>query len=216
MKKMLIASALSIIALIAAVPAAFASPVVVSGSSYALYYAGSVSGNAHNLTTTFDNLADVRIIDGLTITLSESDTDLGGGVNQIDLDLRSNGNLFPSPDDDSQYGVGIFGDGLDFFKDVTLSDASLDLYALDGSLLASLALGVPPGTPDPWDGIYPLLGNIVEIGTAGNPISGFTFHFLVNSQADTPPPAGVPEPGSLMLFAAAVIAAALWQRRRAG
>lgn len=213
MKNLFVATLMTVAVCIGLIPAASASPVVLLDSTYSLYLNGSVSGNARDLTSVFDAKPSEFSSNGLSLTISEADIDQGNGVNLISLTLLATGSLFPDATDSVELGMGVFGDGLDLVRQVSLTLATLDLFGADGRSFAALELPIDGAAS--WDGIYPSLLNVISFFPEGIPIFGFAFNFTVTGAADpTEPPSGVPEPSSLMLFAAAMFAAGLWQHRR--
>jgi len=212
MKRLFASLMLLTAALGMAVPA---SAVVVTGSTYSIYLEGELSGNAALPVSVFDDTPATFERGGLTVTVSESDTILSGTANLISLNLRTDGDLFPVFNEGASFGIGTFGDVLDLAFPVTLYDARLTLRDLAGNVLfASDNLADLAQQNAPWDGSLPTPGNdvffISEIGGLG--VANVTFDFFVNSSTSN----DVPEPGSVLLCGAGLLAAlaALAVRRR--
>lgn len=181
-----------------------ASAVVVAGSTYTVYLQGSASGDAIAPIVVFDSAPAFAERGGLLLTLSESETDLGSGKSLIRLNISANGDLFPIMGESAFLGVGTFADPLDFETPVALYDARVTLRDLVGNILfasdniAGLAINNPP-----WDGSLPTqenIFNISEIGGTGVASIAFDFYVTDNIQTD------VPEPGSVLLCGAGLLA----------
>jgi hypothetical protein len=187
--------------------------VVIPGSSYSIYVEGTTSGNAFLGTGAFDNAPSTADRGGLQLTLTESDTSLGGKDSRITINLSANGDLFPAPDDTAILAIGTDGDGLDFITPVALTDARVTLRNLAGAIvfasdnLAGLAVQNPP-----WDGTFPSPGSafgIDQVGAMG--IASITFDFFVHEL----PGGQVPEPASIMLCGLGLLGLVSARRQRA-
>lgn len=146
-------------------PWASAGPVVQSGSSYELLlYQGSDLGSPARSTLSFDGAAQTFNFapapGGLvTVTVLESQTDLGGGRASIDISLGfTGGDPYPGTSF-SGFGLGVgvgtaLGDVLDLTGPVALSAAVLSGVAGDGSLLSVdlMADYQLLGSGAPWTG----------------------------------------------------------------
>jgi hypothetical protein len=190
-----------------------AAAVVIPGSSYSIYVEGTTSGNAFLGTGAFDNAPSTADRGGLQLTLTESDTSLGGKDSRITINLSANGDLFPAPDDTAILAIGTDGDGLDFITPVALTDARVTLRNLAGAIvfasdnLAGLAVQNPP-----WDGTFPSPGSafgIDQVGAMG--IASITFDFFVHEL----PGGQVPEPASIMLCGLGLLGLVSARRQRA-
>jgi hypothetical protein len=174
-----------------------ATAVVLPGSTYSIYVEGSTSGNAFLGSAPFDTAPAFASRSGLQLTLTESDTSLGGKNSRITLNLSADGDLFPAPDDTAILAIGTDGDGIDFITEVALTDARVTLRNLSGDVLfTSDNLIDIAAQPSPWDGTFPAPGSafgIDQIGAIG--VASVTFDFLVSEL----PGVRVPEPASLML-----------------
>ena len=197
MKKHLL-SILLLITTLGAWTSAGAAPVVLAGSSYTVYIAGTESGLVVNGLTTFDMTREFAFSndDRLLLTLSESETALGAGQSRIRLSISANGELFRFPSETAILGIGVDGDGLNLLTQVALNNAEITLYNPTGQALLSsgnLVSGVP--NPNPWDGFFPAPGNAFGIAEAGGiGASMITFDFIVTELGGE-----VPEPGTVVL-----------------
>lgn len=189
-----------------------ASAIVLAGSTYSVYLEGEVSGNAALPISVFDNTPATFVRDGLVVTTSESDTMLGNAGNRISLNLSANGDLFPVVDEGAFLGVGTFGDVIDLVSPINLYDVRVTLRNLLGAVvfmsdnLVDIAV-----QSQPWDGSLPTPATtflISEIGGQG--VSSITFDFYVGRQAQ----GDVPEPGSMLLCGAGLLAACAMRRRQ--
>lgn len=191
--------------------AAPASAVVITGSTYSVYLAGELSGNAALPVSVFDDTPATFERGGLTVTVRESDTMLSGGGSLISLNLSTDGDLFPVFNEGAYFGIGTFGDVLDLAFPVTLYDARVILRDLAGNLLfTSDNLAGLAEQNAPWDGSLPTPDDtflVSEIGGLG--VANVTFDFYVNSPTQN----DVPEPGSVLLCGAGLLAALAARRR---
>jgi len=189
-----------------------ASAVVLNGSSYSIYLEGELSNNAALPTSVFDDIAATFDRNGLVITVSESDTALSEASNRITLNLSADGDLFPIFNEGAYLGVGTFGDVLDLAFPVTLYDARVTLRDLAGNVLfASDNLAGLAEQNQPWDGSLPTPSTtffISEIGGQG--VSNISFDFYVSNV----PQNDVPEPASVLLCGAGLLAVVVARRRR--
>lgn len=204
-------SILLLAATLGAWTSATAAPIVLTGSTYSVYIAGSDSNNAFLGETQFDNLPAFAQRGNLLLTLSESEMALGAGQSRIRISISANGDLFPVVDETAILGIGVDGDGLDLLTQVSLDNAEITLYDATGQVLVSsgnLVAEVP--NPNPWDGFFPAPGNAFAIaGAGGIGASMITFDFIVTQLGG----GQVPEPGTAAL-ALIGLAGALATRRR--
>ena len=180
---------------------------VLAGSSYAVYVEGDVSHNVRNLSTLFDGLAEAP--SGTGITVSENQTDLGGGRWLITIDLSSGGvDLFPAAGEGARVGVGTLGDGLDLIGSWYLEDARHSYSAPGGFSFTTGNLANDYRTQyfsGNWDGAYPHFNRFFVNGNAGGRgIDAVRFNFVVSE---------VPEPGVMWLSATGLMLLA-WRHRK--
>ena len=196
MKKYLL-SILFLAATLGAWTSATAAPIVLTGSTYNVFIAGAESRLVVNGVTNFDAIPEFAFSDDnrLFLSLTESETALGGGQSRIKISISANGELFTAAKEAAIFGIGVDGDGLDLLTQVALNNAEITLYDATGQVLLSsgnLAGEVP--NPNPWDGFFPAPGNAFVIAAAGGiGASMITFDFLVTELGE------VPEPGTVAL-----------------
>jgi len=177
---------------------ATAAPVVLTGSTYSVYIAGTQSGLVVNGVTNFDMVPEFAFSDDgrLLLTLSENETALGGGQSRIRLSVSADGDIFQIANETAVLGVGVDGDGLDLLTQASLNNAEITLYDVTGQVLLSsgnLVADVP--NPNPWDGFFPAPGNAFGIaGAGGIGVSMITFDFIVTQLGGE-----IPEPGTVAL-----------------
>jgi hypothetical protein len=191
-------SILFLVATLGAWTSATAAPIVLTGSTYNVYIAGTESGEVVNGLAHFDTIPEFAFSNDnrLLVTLSESETALGAGQSRIRISISANGDLFRAANESAILGLGVSGDGLDLLTQVSLDDAEITFYNAIGQVLLSsgnLAGTVP--NPNPWDGFFPAPGSAFEIaGAGGIGVSMITFDFIVSDFTGE-----VPEPGTVAL-----------------
>jgi hypothetical protein len=187
-----------------------ASAVVVDGSTYAFYLEGEQSGNALLISTEFDSAAGSVSRDGLSLSLSESETPVGTASSLITLTLSADGDLFPIDDEGAYLGIGTF-DVIDLAIPVTLTDVRITLRDLLGTVVFTSDNLVDFAVNNaPWDGSFPSPTTTIlidEIGGQG--VSSVTFDFFVSESSGE-----VPEPGSVLLCGIGLLAVVAVRRHR--
>ena len=219
MKSPFISALLLVAALSGIVGPAAAGPVVAAGSTYSIFIEGFDSGAQFIGNGTFDGAPTVFTRFGLaqpqphsqTLTLTESQTDLGNGTSLITIDLSADSELFPVVGETGIIGLGVDGNGLNLLIPVSLDSALIRLFA-GNDLIFTSANQVPILMPGyPWDGSFPSVGNAFFIDLLGGAgVTHFSFEFQVTENGQR-----VPEPGSVVLGAIALLAlaGARWRRR---
>lgn len=198
-------------AFLAAAVAVFSCPVaaaiVSAGSSYQIYIKGETSLQEFFGTGTFDASASLLSRAGLDLTLTESQTDLGGGAHLITINLSANGDLFPSAGEGGIFGMGVFGNGLDLLQPVYLDDARINLYTSSGLYFSTtnLADDYRGNVTDPWDGNFFQGLSFIIGNSGGHGVNAFSFDFQVSA---------IPEPESYALMLAGLGLLGFVARRR--
>jgi hypothetical protein len=178
------------VALLAGPLAAIAAPVVSDGSTYSIYIKGGSSLNEFSGTGTFGGAAENFSRAGLNLTLSDSETDLGGGLHRISINLSADGELFPIGGEAAITGLGVFGDGLDLLGAFHLVDARIKYYSVTGGLYFTTSNLADDYRAtyftDPWSGFFPAPGVVFSNGNIGDRgTNAFSYEFTVTA---------VPEP----------------------
>ena len=182
------------------------------------------SCHLHTLFTTADwnsdALAGVARFDGEaeqidretgTLTVTESETDLGNGRSLISIQIRSAGDLFPALGETAIYGIGVSDFPLELMSVVTLYEARVSFLDSNNKLLIeSDNLADDVYQNNPWDGYFPATDDAFgteEIGGLG--VLGINFDFFVSEEVNA-----VLEPAGVLLTGLGLMAMLTTRRRR--
>ena len=204
MKQILLAGLISL----GLVSSAQAGMIVTNGSTYGIWLFTDSATNLFS-TATFDGGDEVKNLNsGLEVTVSESQTDLGGGKFQIDISFVGNGELFPGMSGDTALvNIGAYTNPLDLASPVELTSAINTFRYQDGTISDSFDFLPLVVNPNPWDGYFIALGGAGGfIGSAGIGITQVDLSFTVMRT--------VPEPSTFALLGIGGIALIGYARRR--
>lgn len=188
------------IALAAASPAQ-AAPIVQNGSTYFTRVFGTGFGGITLNSVVFDGIDEVRIVDGRTLTIGESQTDLGNGSWQIGLSLSSDIDMAPGDTIASRFG---HGDALDLLESVRLVSllqtwTGFDANGTAFSLTNEVAGSLSDVYRTPWNGAF---ADPPSFGFGFSGIDGWDFR----SVSYTATVQRVPAPDTLLLSCLALLA----------
>lgn len=179
--------------------AAQAAPVV-SGSTYNVYVQGDSSLNPRLFNTAFDGMPTTGTSRNAGLTLTESQTDLGGGSWLLTIELTSTtGDIFPSLGEGAIVNVG-FLDALNLDGSWYLNDAKYRLRGTNfdftsNDLADDFRAQYFSGA---WDGTFASPNSTFTSGNVGGQgTNSVQFLFTVT-------PFAVSEPGTLALLALAL------------
>ena len=191
--------------------AAVAAPIVAAGSNYSFYLQGSESDYALAGLVRFDDQAEQIYRETGTVTVTESETDLGNGQSLISIQIRSVGDLFPVLGETAIYGIGLFDFPLELMSVVTLYDARVSFLDSNNKLLIeSDNLAGDVYQNNPWDGYFPATDDAFgteAIGGLG--VLGINLDFFVSEEVNA-----VPEPAGVLLTGLGLMAMLTTRRRR--
>lgn len=173
---------------------ASAAPFVQTGSTYSIYLGEESTGDALLVAPVFDGAPEGAVWRGLNVTFTESETELDNGQSLISIQVRASGEIFPTLNDTAIYGIGTFGDALDFLSAVALFDARVSFFDANNRLIdesGNLASDVAQNYP--WDGLFPAGDGLFGTeGIGGRGVMGINFDFYIGENvAEVPAPAGV-------------------------
>ncbi|HRD96471.1 MAG TPA: hypothetical protein PLA97_08755 [Rubrivivax sp.] len=197
--------------------AAWAAPLVQPGSNWVLFLNPPTMGGAENRQTlVFDGIAQTFVRSALspvTVTVRESEAELGGGLHAIDLMLDfSGGDPFPIASRVAGFGVGSSNDGaasvgLQLTAPAALTAARMSAVAGNGDALDEdiLHLFQTLGQGTPWNGRM-FDGFFLGMPWGGRGLQQVTVHFEAQRSGT------VPLTGTLPLLILPLLALA-WRRR---
>lgn len=197
--------------------AAWAAPLVQPGSSWELFLNPALfSGESDRQALVFDGLAETftrNALSPVTVSVRESETELGGGLHAIDLVLDfSGGDPFPFASRVAGFGVGstngsATSSGLQLTAPAALTAARISAVAGNGDLLDLdiLYLFQSLGQDTPWNGRM-FDGFFLGMDWGGRGLRQASMHFEAQRIGT------VPTPGTLALLALPLLALA-WRRR---
>lgn len=153
----------------------------------------------------------------ITVAATESETDLGGGNYQIDVNLSASTPIFPLPGYENfgeNIGIGNGGPGLDLSAPAVLTSFVL-VYFSSSFKTGEKASGNLAGFEDnnPWNGV---IGNNLLLDDADSLVAtGIEFQMQVSTMAGTNPPnpSPVPEPVTVPLLTAGLGLIVMRKRR---
>lgn len=218
---------LTVVAAALIAPGVMAAPIVIVGSTYSLYLTSgngriiavseiTFDGNEETFTRTV-NLGGGQSQD-VTFTVDELQFEVAGspGTHRIGIDVRSDADLFPSPNRVLVgFAFGMFDDNpLDLQRPVRLDINRVSLQ----SGVATVAGGdwaeaqVQGRQTDPWDGYFLTdqhFGAFInDPNLSGRVINRLQFTMEVREAQ------GMPEPGALALAAAGLVLLGVRRRGR--
>jgi hypothetical protein len=184
--------------------------IVDFGSSYSVYLRGQTSLAQTYWTASFDGVTESITRSGLNLSLSETETSLGGGRSLITINITtpSGGDLFPVTGESAIWGLGVDGNGLDLLQAVHLEDARTTLtWVGDSWTTANLADDYrSTHFQDPWTGLYPANNVAFSSGNiGGRGTYSVTYAFTVSQ---------IPEPGTLALLGLSLVGLVASRRRK--
>lgn len=193
MRKLLASVTFFVAMLGMSVPAA-AAPLVQTGSTYSVYLGEENADNVFFGAPVFDGVVESATWNGLNLIFTESETELDDGRSLVSIQIRSSGEIFPTPGETAVYGIGIFDDALDFLSEVSLFDARVSFFnASDRLVFETGNLAGDVEQNHPWDGLFPASDNLFgSEGIGGLGITGINFDFYIGERiAEIPAPAGI-------------------------
>lgn len=182
-----------------------ASPVVAAGSSYDAVVLSGLAGQQTNMFgLSFDGVASSVTNGGRTVTLNDSEQDLGGGLHRISFVFTSTADMFPTVGSSGFVNIGLVSNPLDLLRQVDLVTSQLRMFDAAGSLIASSnSVDAPVAA---WNGFW------LNIASAGG-ITNMGARNIQRVELDLNV-AEIPEPTSALLALAALLGVAASTRRK--
>lgn|GEM_PF-3144992 len=199
-----------------AVVTAEAGPVVVANSTYSIFLADEAPaptylGNTVSAQGVFDGNDQSFVSNGQSYTLSESQSDLGGGRHLIHIELSSDRDMSHAVAGGAgglYLGLGVGGDGLDLMRLVYLDQAILSFDTPQDSWINDHLASDYRDLyfSGAWGGSFPSSTAVLVFpGAESLDIRRLRLDFYVSE---------LPEPGSLALVTLALVGAGGAARRR--